>query len=94
MFRLLFFTGLPNPVGICVSFLRFIIFFPQVRDFEAMKGIDYEETNTYRAFLPFDTPIRKIGFCPERRDVGSSPAQGKNQFFGWVYRKVKMHGMC
>ena len=23
------------------------------------------ETNTYHAFLPFDTPIRKIGFCPE-----------------------------
>ena len=31
-----------------------------------MKGIDYEETNTYRAFYLFDTPIRKIGFCPER----------------------------
>ena len=37
-----------------------------MRDFEAMKGIDYEETNTYRAFYLFDTPIRKIGFCPER----------------------------
>ena len=24
------------------------------------------ETNTYRAFLPFNTPIRKIGFCPDR----------------------------
>ena len=24
------------------------------------------DRNTYRAFLPFDTPIRKIGFCPER----------------------------
>ena len=32
-----------------------------------MKGIDYvTETNTYRAFLPFITPIQKIGFCPER----------------------------
>ena len=32
-----------------------------------MKGIDYvTETNTYRAFLPFNTPLRKIGFCPER----------------------------
>ena len=32
-----------------------------------MKGIDYvTETNTYRAFLPFNTPIRKIRFCPER----------------------------
>ena len=28
---------------------------------------DVTESNTYRAFLPFDTPpIRKIGFCPER----------------------------
>ena len=32
-----------------------------------MKGIDYvTETNTYRAFLPFNTPFRKIGFCLER----------------------------
>ena len=32
-----------------------------------MKGIDYvTETNTYRAFLPFNTLILKIGFCPER----------------------------
>ena len=32
-----------------------------------MKGIDYvTETNTYRAFLPFNTPIQKIGFCTER----------------------------
>ena len=32
-----------------------------------MKGIDYAtETNTYRAFLPFNTPIRKIEFYPER----------------------------
>ena len=32
-----------------------------------MKGIDYiTETNTYRSFLPFNTLIRKIGFCPER----------------------------
>ena len=32
-----------------------------------MKGMDYvTETNTYRAFLRFNTPIRKIGFCPER----------------------------
>ena len=30
-----------------------------------MKGIDYvTETNTYRAFLPFNTPIRKIVFLP------------------------------
>ena len=30
-----------------------------------MKGIDYvTETNTYRAFLPFNTPIQKIVFCP------------------------------
>ena len=55
------------------------------------KGIDYvTETNTYRAFLPFNTPIRKIGFFLERAsnptsnqgDVGLSPAQGKNQFLG------------
>ena len=33
----------------------------KVRDFEAMKGIDYvTETNTYRAFYLFNTPIRKI----------------------------------
>ena len=32
-----------------------------------MKGIDYIiETNTHHAFLPFNTLIRKIGFCPER----------------------------
>ena len=32
-----------------------------------MKGIDYvTETNTYRAFSPFFSPIRKIGFCPEQ----------------------------
>ena len=32
-----------------------------------MKGIDYiTETNTHRAFLPFNTLIRKNGFCPER----------------------------
>ena len=32
-----------------------------------MKGIDYiTETNTYHAFLPFNTPSRKIGFCPEQ----------------------------
>ena len=32
--------------------------------------------------------------CPtsNQGDVGSSPAQGKNQFFGWVCSKVKMHG--
>ena len=31
-----------------------------------MKGIDYvtEKKNTYRAFLPFKTPIRKIWFLP------------------------------
>ena len=32
-----------------------------------MKGIGYvTESNTYRAFLLFDTLIRKIGFCPEQ----------------------------
>ena len=32
-----------------------------------MKGIDYiTETNIYRAFLPFNIPIRNNGFCPER----------------------------
>ena len=32
-----------------------------------MKGIDYvTETNTYGAFLLFNTPIQKTGFCPER----------------------------
>ena len=54
-------TKLPTPLS-----LKLVDIIMQVRDFEAMKGIDYEETNTYRAFLPFDTPIRKIGFCPER----------------------------
>ena len=30
-----------------------------------MKGIDYvTETNTYHAFLPFNTPIQKISFLP------------------------------
>ena len=35
-----------------------------------MKGIDYiTETNTYCAFLPFNTPIRKIGFCPDSTHI-------------------------
>ena len=40
-----------------------------------MKGIDYvTETNTYRAFLPFNTPIRKIGFSLS----GMGVLKGKN----------------
>ena len=32
-----------------------------------MKGIHYiTETNTYRVFLPFNTPIRKVSFCPKQ----------------------------
>ena len=40
----------------------------KVRNFEANERyrLYTGERNTYRAFLPFDTPIRKIGFCPER----------------------------
>ena len=32
-----------------------------------MKGIDQvTEANTHRSLLHFNTPSRKIGFCPER----------------------------
>ena len=40
----------------------------KVRNFEANERYRQStgDRKTYRAFLPFDTPIRKIGFCPER----------------------------
>ena len=56
---------------------------------------NWREKHTQCIFT-FDTLIRKIGFCPERDsnprlpdqgDVSSSPAQGRNQFFGWVCRR-------
>ena len=48
-----------------------------------MKGEDYvTETNIYHAFLPCNTPIRKIGICFEQ-DSNPRPRSGQIPIF-WM----------